>query len=395
MPDHPEVYAAGYGCAAAPGSCAEALRAAVRKNSPVLRSAPFLTLPALADLPLGAISRAEWERLRSGVPGGSSVYALASAAVREAQAQARAVLESVSSERLGLVLSTTKAGIDLLSAAGHANQPLGAMPRDALPWSLAQRLARDIRCRGPVRCVSLACASGAAAMALGAGLVRGGRADAVLVAGVDILSDFVVAGFHALKSIDPAGCRPFGRDRRGLSPGEAAAAIVLARRANPGARTFRLLGWGTSNDANHLTGPSRDGRGLALAMARALENANIPPGRVGYINAHGTGTVYNDAMEALAVKAVFGNAPPPISSTKGLTGHTLGAAGVLESVICLQAMETGLLPGTAGLDIPDSAAPPSLLTAPCQCPALDVALNVNSGFGGINAAILFGSEAVA
>ncbi len=391
MSTRAEVYAAGYGCAAAPGSCAKALSAAVLRNEPVLRPAPFLSVPALASLSLGAISRGEWERLRSCSPGGGAAYALAAAAILEAQAHAGAALERVAPERIGFALSTTKAGIDLLSRAG----PPGAIPRDALPLSLAQHLARDFRCLGPVRCVSLACTSGVAALALGAELIRGDCADAVVVAGVDILSDFVVAGFNALKSIDPAGCRPFGRDRRGLSPGEAAAAIVLARRAKPGCRAFRVLGWGTSNDANHLTGPSRDGRGLALAITRALENAHVAPGSVGYVNAHGTGTPYNDAMEALAVKSVFGDAPPPISSTKGLTGHTLGAAGVLESVICLQAMETGLLPGTAGLDIPDPAAPPSLLAAPRQGRAPDIALNVNAGFGGINAAMLFGSEAPA
>ena len=389
MSTHLEVFVAGYGCVAAPGACAEALRTAIRGNSPALRPAPFLTVPAIASIPLGAISRAEWERLRAGFPSDTAAFTLASRAMLEAQVHAYDILETIAPERLGLVLSTTKAGVDLLSAARQS----GIIPRDALPWSMAQHLAEDFDCHGPVRCVSLACTSGVAAMALGAELIRNDRADAVFVIGVDILSDFVVAGFHSLKSIDPAGCRPFGQGRRGLSPGEAAAAIVLTRANLVNLDLLRVLGWGTSNDANHLTGPSRDGRGLSLAIERALAHAHVKPGDVGYINAHGTGTPYNDAMESLAVQTVFGKAPPPISSTKGLTGHTLGAAGVIESLICLQALETGLLPGTAGLDIPDAAAPSSLLLTPLQGSPPTIALNINAGFGGVNAAILFGSEA--
>lgn len=390
MSTHTKVIVAGYGCVAAPGSCAEALRTAVRVNSPVLRPASFLTSPALSALPLGAISRDEWERLRAGNPSDGAAFTLASSAMLEAQTHARAALAGIAPTRLGLVLSTTKASVDLLSTVKQSN----AIPADALPWSMAQHLARVFCCQGPVRCVSLACTSGVAAMALGAELIRQDRADAVFVTGVDILSDFVVAGFNALKSIDPAGCRPFGLGRRGLSPGEAAAAIVLTRSRSARTNALYVLGWGTSNDANHLTGPSRDGHGLSLAIERALKHAGLAPNSVGYINAHGTGTPYNDAMEALALKTVFGKTPPPISSTKGLTGHTLGAAGVIESLICLQAMETGLLPGTAGLDIADTAAPPSLLLAPLQARPPDITLNVNAGFGGINAAILFGSEAV-
>ncbi|HEY2952232.1 MAG TPA: beta-ketoacyl-[acyl-carrier-protein] synthase family protein, partial [Verrucomicrobiae bacterium] len=211
-----------------------------------------------------------------------------------------------------------------------------------------------------------------------------------LVLGVDHLSAFVVAGFTALKAIDPNGCRPFDRDRCGLSPGEASAAMVLVRADYAPRSAITINGWGGSNDANHLTGPSRDGSGLALAIRRALDAAGLQPHDIEYVNAHGTGTPYNDAMESLAMHAVFGEQCPPMSGSKRMLGHTLGAAGVVETILCALAMQERLLPGTPGLTVPAKGAPASLLREPRSVAGLNHVLKLNTGFGGVNGALILG-----
>ena len=243
--------------------------------------------------------------------------------------------------------------------------------------------------RGPVQCVSVACVSGLVAISQGAKLIQRGAADAVLVVGVDHLSAFVVAGFTALKAIDPVGCRPFDRERRGLSPGEAGAALVLVRSDLAAHPAITLRGWGGSNDANHMTGPARDGSGLAQAIRAALAMADLPLDEIGYVNAHGTGTPYNDAMESAALRAVFGDAScPPVSGAKGMLGHTLGAAGVIETILCVLAMRERLLPGTPRLDTPADEAPASLVREPRAVSRLDHVLKLNTGFGGANGALV-------
>jgi 3-oxoacyl-(acyl-carrier-protein) synthase len=216
-------------------------------------------------------------------------------------------------------------------------------------------------------------------------------AEAVLVVGVDLISDFVLSGFYALKSMDPEGCRPFDKTRAGLSLGEGAGALLLGRSDSTAPR-IRLAGCGSSNDANHLTGPSRDGSGLALAIRRALAKAGLAADQIDYINAHGTGTPYNDAMESLALRSVFGDRVPPFSAGKSLFGHTLGAAGILETILCIAAMETGWLPGTPRLRERDPLAPDSLVVEPRPAAKLERVLKINSGFGGANAALVLERE---
>ena len=253
---------------------------------------------------------------------------------------------------------------------------------------LAADLATDADTGGPVQCVSVACISGLLAIQQGARQIQEGLADLVFVVGVDVLSHFVLAGFTSLKSLDPEGCRPFDTGRVGLSVGEAGAAVVLARKEFAGEDSVVVSGWGTSNDANHLTGPSRDGSGLASAITRALATAGCESADIDYIHLHGTGTPYNDAMESLAVRRVFGEKAPPCSSSKGMLGHTLGAAGVLETILCALAMRANLLPGTPRLSEPDPVAPGSVLALPRQMEKLERVLKVNCGFGGTNSALV-------
>jgi 3-oxoacyl-(acyl-carrier-protein) synthase len=254
------------------------------------------------------------------------------------------------------------------------------------------RVARTFGCHGPVATTQLACASGTHAVALAAEWVRAGQADVVLAGGADLLCRFVVSGFNCLRATAEEA-RPFDVARRGLVLGEGAAIVVVesaehARRR--GARVLaRLTGCGAAADATHMTAPDRQGRGAAHAMEAALADAAVPAAAIGFVSAHGTGTVYNDAMEAVAIASVFGPRAVPVNGIKGAIGHTLGAAGALEVVVCLDVLRSGLVPPTAGLETLDPA-----------CAALDVVqgaprstrtravLTTSSGFAGANAALV-------
>jgi 3-oxoacyl-(acyl-carrier-protein) synthase len=322
----------------------------------------------------------------------SRAFLFAAAALKEAVGNTGEFLNSIPAARRGFVFSTTKANIEALDKLVR-QQPVSAVAqRQIQPAFLAADLAEAFDCRGPVQCVSAACISGLSALQQGAALIRRGLADAVFVAGVDIISQFVLSGFNSLKSLDPEGCRPFDKARIGLSIGEGAAAILLVKRERVSSPVIMLSGWGTSNDANHLTGPSRDGSGLALAIHRALTKAGIAPGKIDYVHAHGTGTPYNDAMESLALRSVFDDRVPLFSSSKGIFGHTLGTAGVLETALCVAAMQNNLLPGTPRLRERDPAVPDSLLAKPRTAAKLGCILKINCGFGGTNAALVLERE---
>ena len=319
-------------------------------------------------------------------------FQLATAALGESREQAREILAAIPAARIGLVLSTTKANVGALESLAAHRTCSDAARRHLQGDLLAADLALAHGADGPVQCVSVACVSGLVAIQQGVKLIQRGAADAVLVAGVDYLSEFVMAGFTALKAIAPDGCRPFDRDRRGLSPGEAGAAIVLVRADRGPGTSVRILGWGGSNDANHLTGPSRDGSGLAQAIRRALDSAQLRPEQIDYVNAHGTGTPYNDAMESLALLAVFGERCPPVSGAKGMLGHTLGAAGVVETILCVLAMQERVLPGTPRLNVAAEGTPASLVREPRAVPRLNHVLKLNTGFGGVNGAIVYSHD---
>jgi 3-oxoacyl-[acyl-carrier-protein] synthase II len=384
----PAVIIAGCGAITAVGCGVEALRSAMRANASGLRPNARFDLPRYQSSIMGAIP-----------PNGSltdeddPAFRLATEALQEARANAHDSLASIPAERIGLVLSTTKANIEALERLAD-HRPCSDRARRHLQANLlAADLAAAHRAQGPVQCVSVACMSGLVALQQGAKIIQRGDADAVLVVGVDHLSAFVVAGFTALKAIDPLGCRPFDRDRCGLSPGEAGAAIVLVRAAaRNGGCAPAIRGWATSNDANHMTGPSRDGSGLTQAIERALHAAGLRPGEIDYVNAHGTGTPYNDAMESQALRAVFGESCPPVSAFKGMLGHTLGAAGVVETLLCVLAMQEQLLPGTPGLSVAAEGTPASLLREPRKASRFKYILKLNTGFGGVNGALVLSHE---
>ena len=242
-------------------------------------------------------------------------------------------------------------------------------------------------------CVSASCASSTIAVAHGAALIESGRAEAVLVCCGDLITEYHFSGFSALKALSPFACRPFDRGRQGLSLGEGAAALLLmnaarARRENRD-QLGTILGWGISNDATHITAPAKSGRGLVQAVDQALRSARRKPEHIAAISAHGTGTVYNDLMELNAFRQVFGERKLPMYSIKGTIGHTLGAAGGLEIILGLKTLSTRMTPPTVGFSNPEKGAEGQVSSGP-QAVSGDYLLTTNSGFGGVNAAIVLG-----
>jgi 3-oxoacyl-[acyl-carrier-protein] synthase-1 len=258
------------------------------------------------------------------------------------------------------------------------------------PHSLGGFVQAATGLRGPCVTVATACSSSAKVFAQAARLIQAGIVDAALVGGVDTLCGSVLYGFNALGLVSATPCRPFDAARDGLSLGEAGGFAVLER-ATPGDAAPQLRGYGESSDAHHMSTPHPEGLGARIAMSEALARAGIDAAEVGYLNLHGTATPANDAVEARAVAALF---PDTLhaSSTKGWTGHTLGAAGIVESVFALIALDHGLLPGTLNSASPDPACGPQVRFDNVERP-LRHAMNNSFGFGGNNCSLLFGTAA--
>jgi 3-oxoacyl-[acyl-carrier-protein] synthase II len=249
---------------------------------------------------------------------------------------------------------------------------------------------------GPRGTFSTACSSSALAIAAGVEAILRGRARVVVALGCDQLCRLTYAGFDALQALDPEPCRPFDRDRRGLSLGEGAAALVLEDAAHARARGARVravvAGHGTATDAHHVTAPHPDGAGARRALEAALEMADLPAQAVGYVNAHGSGTRHNDEVEITVLRAVFGDRLPhvPVSSTKSQVGHCLAAAGAIEAVATVLALERGVLPPTVNLRAPEPVwTDLDLVPRAGRRASLAVAVTSSSGFGGHNVTLVF------
>lgn len=254
---------------------------------------------------------------------------------------------------------------------------------------------------GVPRVFSNACASGANAVGYGFGLVRGGRADLALCGGYDPLCEFAFAGFHSLQALTADVCRPFDRHRNGLALGEGAGVFVLEAWDRATARGARILGeiagYGESNDGFHMTRPEPEGTGAAAALRRALQDAGVAAGDVDYVNAHGTGTPFNDAAETAALRAALGPRAGaiPVSSSKSMIGHLLGGAGGVEGVLTALAVAEGWLPPNANYDTPDPACDLSIVRAATRAERIRVAVSNSFGFGGANAVLVFRSVGTA
>lgn len=265
-------------------------------------------------------------------------------------------------------------------------------PNRHLPNRFAQILAQKVGHSGLGATNFSACAAAAQAMAEGFFTLKRGEADIALVGGHDSMDHPMgLLSFLVLGALSPDRCRPFDAQRNGFMLGEGAAMFVLERAAHARARgakpLARISGAGTSIDANNATAPHEEGMGAALAMQRALRYAGLQPQDIGYVNAHGTGTPLGDVAESLAIQRVLGT-DVPVSSIKGAIGHTIAAAGALEGVACIWALQQNMLPGTVGLDVHDSACPVNVLKEPLSRRVEHIISN-SFGFGGQNASLIF------
>ena len=292
--------------------------------------------------------------------------------------------------RVGLVLGTSTSGIRSTEIAYEARRESGSWP-PAFEYRKAHSLEATVRfsaqvlgLRGPVTAVSTACSSSAKAFLVAQRWIDAGWIDAAVVAGVDSLCLSTLHGFDSLQLLSAEPCRPFDVRRNGISIGEAAGFVLMAREAAP----IVLSGGGESSDAWHMSAPHPQGEGAQAAMRVALEQAGLQAGDIGYVNAHGTATPANDRAEAAAVRAVFGAGGVPVSSTKGVTGHTLGAAGIVEAIVTLQALTHQVVPPSTNCEAPDAAFEIDVVTQPRNVP-LRHAMSNNFGFGGSNCTLVF------
>ena len=307
-------------------------------------------------------------------------------------AKARAAVARYGPARVAVIIGTSTSGIAHAEGAYRARDAEGRLPESFSysttlnNFSAPALVAHAIGATGPTFAISTACSSSAKVFAAAARLMQAGWIDAAIVGGVDSLCLTTLCGFSALELLSPLPCRPFDRARSGISIGEGAGFALLEARARAPAY---LLGAGESSDAHHMSTPHPDGLGARLAMSGALESAGLTPDAVGYVNLHGTATRSNDPAEGRAVAGVFGSTAS--SSTKGWFGHLLGAAGIVESIVALLALEHGMLPGTLNTTDLDPDCPNNVLLDN-EARDVDVVLSNSFGFGGSNCSVVFGRE---
>jgi 3-oxoacyl-[acyl-carrier-protein] synthase II len=380
----------GLGCICAAGTdlagCLDALYGGLRAPGPPVRFTsshatryPVFQVPGFQEPP---------ELLRTS--------ALGLHAAREALADAGLDLHALRGLRVGVCVGTT-VGSALNNELFCRDYRAGLEP-DLEPIERIMRsnpasvIAREFGLSGPCQTVVNACASGTDAVGLAASWIRNGFCDLALAGGADELGRITYNGFISLMISDDSPCKPFDRERKGLNLGEGAGMLVLESetlRARRGvrARSF-LLGYGSACDAHHLTAPKPDGEGLRSAIAQALACCGTPAEAVSFVNAHGTGTPDNDRVESRVLADLLPGVP--FLSTKGYTGHTLGAAGAIEAVFTVACLERGLIPGSAGFRTPDPELGGTPVTG-CTAVAGTVALSESLAFGGNNSAILLGA----
>ena len=313
----------------------------------------------------------------------------------EAAAAAR---ERYGAGRVALILGTSTSAIGeteeaytQVDADGRF-QPAQRRPLVHTPHSLGMFVQAALGLTGPCETISTACSSSAKAFASAERLIRLGLADAAVVGGVDTLCGSVLFGFNALELVSPAPCRPFDAQRNGISLGEAAG-YALLERAGSASHDPLLLGYGEASDAHHMSTPHPQGLGAERALDDALARAGLAADAIDYINMHGTASTKNDEVEAGLVARRF-PARTHASSTKGFTGHTLGAAGIVEAVISLLALETGWMPGTINSSTLDAECGPQVRLQGARGEVRRVLSN-SFGFGGNNCALIFGQGAAA
>lgn len=277
-------------------------------------------------------------------------------------------------EKTLVILSSTKGNIDLM---GHREDPAVYLS------TMSARIAQKINAFNPIINVSNACISGSLAIAVAARLLQSDRYERALVTGGDELSRFVVSGFESFQALSDQPCKPFDRDRNGLNLGEAIATVYLTKDRNKA--QAKIAGFGSYNDANHISGPSRTGEGLYRSITTAMEQAQHP--QIDFISAHGTATPYNDEMESIALER-SGLSGVPVNSLKAIFGHTLGASGLLESIITMHAAHSGYHLRSLGYTHPGTSQSLAVVENTVAAP-IHSFLKLASGFGGCNIATVF------
>jgi 3-oxoacyl-[acyl-carrier-protein] synthase-1 len=292
--------------------------------------------------------------------------------------------------RIALLLGTSTSGILQTELAYRRRDAEGNLPAD-LRYRYAQNLysmtdfvRRVLGLEGPAMTISTACSSSAKVFAAASRYIEAGIVDAAVVGGVDSLCLTTIYGFSSLQLVSDEPCRPFDAQRKGMSIGEAAGFALLERGSG-----LSLLGYGESSDAYHMSTPQPEGEGALAAMRQALERAGLRPADIDYVNAHGTATPANDRAEDRALVRLF-ERRVPVSSTKGYTGHTLGAAGIVEAVVCFLAIEHGLLPATLNSRSVEPGLESQILLENRAAPVRR-ALSNSFGFGGSNCSLVFGA----
>jgi len=304
----------------------------------------------------------------------------------------------------GILMASTLGGLTEIDAgiakdpAAWYRRPGGLARAASYPFAhVADAVGEHFGIRGPRCAISVACASGAVAIALAGNMLIEGMAPITLAGGSDPLCPFTLSGFNSLQALDPEPCSPFDQNRKGLNLGEGSAVLVLETLAGARARNAKVLavlrGWAMNNDAFHSTAPQTDGSGLADCIRLSMEMAGVSGDDIGYVNAHGTGTPLNDIAEANAYETAFRgrNQPIPVSSTKSYFGHCLGAAGALEAAITIMAMRSRTLLPTLRLTTPIESSGVEWLRGQLKRQSLPLAMSASSGFGGSNTALIFGS----
>jgi 3-oxoacyl-[acyl-carrier-protein] synthase-1 len=296
--------------------------------------------------------------------------------------------------RIGVFLGTSTSGILQTEQAYRRRDAGGRLPSDFIyagtqsTFSIADFVMDVLGVSGPALVVSSACASTTKVFATAARMIETGMCDAAIVGGADSLCLTTLYGFNALQLLAAGPCRPFDAARDGLSIGEAAGFALLERLDNASAGGLHVLGVGESSDAHHMSAPHPDGTGAMLSMSRALIGAGLRPDQIDYINLHGTATRIGDAAEDNAVVSLFGEATP-CSSTKGHTGHTLGASGIVEAVIAALSITHGLIPGSPHTEARDTLLRCRYVTS-ARPVRIDRVLSNSFGFGGSNASLILG-----
>jgi 3-oxoacyl-[acyl-carrier-protein] synthase II len=396
------VVVAGIGAVTAQGKDAAAFWDGVRGGRVAIRDVRKISMEGIGTRMAGEVQEEIRPRHDYAHPADyrDPVIDFALAASEEAMAGAGlADTGRVPPERWGVVMATCNAGL-LSGQRWYESRAKGekADPRLAMavpPQALAEAVGAAFDIEGPVLSIDTACAAGANAIGYAAELIRGGHADAMLTGGSDALSTVLVAGFNSLQSLSPAPAKPYSKNRSGLSLGEGSGMVVLVREDI--AREMGLpilaevMGYGLSADGYHATAPHPEGKGASRAIRAGLELAGLKPEDVAYVNSHGTGTPKNDPAETRATRLGLGPAADKVavSSTKSMVGHLLGAAGAVEAIITIKALEQQVAPPTAGYDERDPECDLDYVPNVARPMAMKVAVSNNFAFGGANASLVF------